>query len=409
MLKFLKMDKNFIRVRQKVPKVEPIRDVEKVLREKIRKIAFPSLSGKRVAICVPSRKIVKLDEIVRIAGEEIKRMGGRPFIAPAMGSHAGGTAQNQIEHLKKMGIGEETTGLEIFSTDETIKVFEKGRKFIFEKNVYESDYIFLINRIRPHTAFEADFGSGLMKLSAVGLGKGEGAWYAHRYGLKKYIPLAFNHLLKKGKILGGIGIVESYKGDICKLEVLHTKNIVSGEKKLFSFSKKILLKLPFYPVDILIVREMGKDISGTGLDTNVIGMERRRGEGKKVKCVVALNLSPDSFGNLYGVGFADVITEKIITNADWGVTYKNAFSTVCLQAVKIPIVAPDDEMAINFAYNFLKTKNPAVIIVESTGKLEYLLLNEKVLKMTRGKVSVVESGISLSFDNQKNLVTKPYP
>jgi hypothetical protein len=402
------MDENFVRVKQRVPTLKIV-EPEKVLRKGFKKVLFPDVKGKRVAICVPSRKIKNLKEIVKIAGEEFIKRGGHPFIAPAMGSHAGGTAKNQIEHLRKMGVTEEDTGLEILSTDEVLEVFDGGKRFFFEKNVYESDYIFLINRIRPHTAFEANFGSGLMKLSAVGLGKTEGAWFAHRYGLDKYIPLAFNHLLKKGKILGGIGIVESFKGEPVILEVLNAKNLVKEEKRLFSISKKILLKLPFYPVDIFIVREMGKDISGTGLDTNVIGMERRKGEGENIKCLVVLNISPDSFGNLYGVGFADIITEKIIVNSDWGITYRNAFSTGCLQAVKIPLVASDDETAINFAFRLLKEKNPAVVIAESTGRLEYLLLNGEALKRAKRRVRVLQEGIPLSFDSQKNLITSIYP
>jgi len=402
------MDKIFTRVKQKVPPYK-ILEPEEVLRKKFKKVLFPDLKGKRVAICVPSRKIKNLKEIVKIAGEELLKRGGHPFIAPAMGSHAGGTAQSQIEHLRKMGIMEEETGLQILSTDEVLEVFEGRNRFFFEKNVYESDFIFLINRIRPHTAFEADFGSGLMKLSAVGLGKTKGAWYAHRYGLKKYIPLAFHHLLKKGKILGGIGIVESFKGEPVALEVLNAKNLMKGEKRLFSISKKFLLKLPFYPVDILIVREMGKDISGTGLDTNVIGMERRKGEGKNIKCVVVLSISADSYGNVYGVGFADIITEKIIVNAQWDVTYRNAFSTGCLQAVKIPVVTPDDETAIDFAYSLFNKKNPTVVMAESTGRLEYLLLNEEALKKAKRKVKVVERKVPLSFDARKNLITTVYP
>lgn len=402
------MNKNFIRVKQEVPNVKPL-NPEEVLRKRFKKVLFPDIKGKRVAICVPSRKIINLKEIVKIAGEEIKKMGGHPFIAPAMGSHAGGDAERQIEHLRRMGISEEETGLEILATDEVIEIFERGKRFFFEKNVYDSDYIFLINRIRPHTAFEADFGSGLMKLSAVGLGKTEGAWLAHRYGLEKYIPLAFNHLLKKGKILGGIAIVESFRGEPVILEVLNAKNLLEEEKRLFSISKKLLLKLPFYPVDIFIVREMGKDISGTGLDTNVIGMERRKGEGENIKCLVVLNPSLESFGNLYGIGFADIITEKIILHADWGVTYRNAFSTGCLQAVKIPMVAPDDETAIEFAFSLLKTKSPGVVIAESTGRLEYLLLNEEALKRVKRKVTVVQEGVSLSFDAQRNLITTIYP
>jgi hypothetical protein len=402
------MDENFIRVKQKVP-APKIVEPREVLEKKFKRVFFPDIKGKRIAICVPSRKIKYLKEIVKIAGEELAKRGGHPFIAPAMGSHAGGTAQSQIEHLRRMGITEEETGLEILSTDEVLEVFNGRKRFFFEKNVYESDYIFLINRIRPHTAFEADFGSGLMKLSAVGLGKTEGAWLAHRYGLKKYIPLAFNHLLKKGKILGGIGIVESFKGEPVVIEVLSAKNLVKEEKRLFSISKKLLLKLPFYPVDIFVVREMGKDISGTGLDTNVIGMERRKGQGKRIKCVVVLNITPDSFGNLYGLGFADIITEKIIVNADWSVTYRNAFSTGCLQAVKIPLVAPDEESAISFAYSLLNKKNPTVVIAESTGRLEYLLLNQEALKRAKRRVKVVQEGVCLSFDAHKNLLTPIYP
>lgn len=402
------IDENFIRVRQRVPTIKPI-SVEDLLRRRFRSLSFPEINGKRIAVCLPSRKIKGLKEIVKIAGEEFRKIGGLPFILPAMGSHAGGNALSQIQHLRMMGIEEREIGLEVVSTDELLEIFEKGRRLLFERNAYESDYIFLINRIRPHTAFKADFGSGLMKLSTVGLGKTEGAYHAHRYGLKKYIPLAFSHLLRKKKILGGIGIVESFNGEIAKIEVFNAKNLVDGEKKLFSISKKLLLKLPFYPVDILIVREMGKDISGTGLDTNVIGMERRRGEGKNVKCLTVLNISPDSFGNLYGLGFADIITEKIIVNADWAVTYRNALSTGCLQAVKVPIVMPNDETAISLSYNLLKKKNPTVIIAESTGKLEYLLLNEHALKSARNRISIIEDKISISFDTQKNLITTIYP
>lgn len=401
------LKEKFYRVKQRVPRIKPV-DVISTLKEEFRRASLPGIKGKRIAIAVPSRKIPGLPDIVRIAGEELKKPGGKPFIVPAMGSHAGGTAEKQIEHLRRMGITEEATGLEIKGSDEVVEINEKGKRFFFERTAFESDFIFLINRIRPHTAFSGDFGSGLMKLSSVGIGKFEGASFAHREGLEKYIPSAFNYLKEAGKILGGIGIVQSFTGEVARIKLLSSHNLMEEEKKMFRLSKKLLLKLPFYPVDLLIVREMGKDISGTGLDTNVIGMERRKGGREKVRVIVVLNLSIDSMGSAYGIGFADVITKKVVSNVNWEVTYRNALSTGCIHSVKIPIVIGSDYEAINFSIGILKKEAPSIILIDSTGRLEYLLFNSEALRKVKRNVEVIKE-VFLSFDSAGNLTTTAYP
>lgn len=390
-------EEKYYRVRQRVKEVEAIPFLD-VLKEELKKLR-KNLKGKRVAIAVGSRKITGYREIVKECVEAIMERGGRVFIVPAMGSHAGGNAEEQREFLIKSGFTPEYLGCEIVSKDELIEV----DGFLFDKFAYKCDYIFLVNRIKPHTAFSGSFGSGLMKLATIGLGKKEGAFRGHRVGLRNYIEKGFKCLLKEGKVLGGVGIVERYDGKIASIKFIPSYKIPETEISMMKMVKRIMLKLPFYPVDILVVRSIGKDISGTGIDTNVVGMERREGKRKKVKCVVALNISPESRGNGYGLGFADVITERIITNVDWKVTYTNALSTTCIEAIKIPFVLPADRDALIFAENFVNSPSPSVIIVENTSSLMVMLMNEEALKRSRGKVEVLERDISLKFDSFDNL------
>lgn len=392
------IEQRYYRVRQKI-KLPKTVSFYPELQKELKKLKG-SLKKKRVAIAVGSRNISYYREVVKECIKAIKERGGEVFVVPAMGSHAGGDSENQRKFLTRLGFTRRYLKCEVVSENHLVEV----DGFVFDKFAYKCcDYIFLINRIKPHTAFSGEFGSGLMKLATVGLGKKEGAFRAHRMGLKKYIKEGFEHLLKNKKILGGIGIVERYDGKMISLKFISPYRIPEVEREMLKLAKSGMLKLPFYPLDILAIHSIGKDISGTGIDTNVVGMERREGRRKKVKCIVAMNISYESTGNGYGIGFADVITEKIITNIDWKVTYTNALSTGCIEAIKIPFILPDDKEALAFSQKFLGISNPSVIIVRNTSDLEVMLMNEESFKKCERKVEMLDEKVFLKFDSLGNL------
>jgi hypothetical protein len=329
-----------------------IADVEAAVRAELERARarFPA-AGSRVAIGVGSRGIANIDRIVKTAVDLLRHWDLQPFIVPAMGSHGGATAEGQAALLAGYGVTEARMGCPVRSSMDVVEL-DRGNLphgIYMDRLAHESDGVLLINRIKPHTDFHGRFESGLAKMAVIGLGKEPAASTMHGFGvpgLRDGVPRAAEHILAAGRIIGGLAIVENAYDETMALEFLGADEVLAREPALLEIARANMPALPMKALDILIVDALGKNISGTGLDTNVIGRIRIAGQPEpdspRITAIVVCDLTDESHGNATGAGLADVITRRVFDKIDVGVTYKNVFTSGFPERGKIPLVAPTD-------------------------------------------------------------------
>jgi hypothetical protein len=312
----------------------------------------------RVAITAGSRGIANMPAILRACGEAIREVSGDPFIMPAMGSHGGATADGQRDVLAGYGIIRETVGMPVISSMDVQEIGAIDDMPVFmSTTALEADHVLLVNRIKPHTDFRGPFESGLAKICAIGLGKQRGAQTIHSYGtrgLAELMPRAARLMIDKtGKVLGGLAILENAYDHTAAIRLVEADGIAGDpEAALQRQSKDLIGSLPFEALDVLIVDEMGKNVSGTGMDTNVLGRMFVPGVPEagrpRITAVVVLDLTDESHGNAIGVGLADFTTERVISRIDWQVTYMNGYTAGIsgLLRNRLPNVLLNDRAAI---------------------------------------------------------------
>lgn len=342
--------------------------------------------GDTVCIGVPSRGISSMNEVLRATITALTSIGAKTFIVPAMGSHGGGTAEGQREVLTGYGITEEALGAPIQSNYEGQQVGEvelngKPLAIYWDQNAVQADHVLLINRIKEHTAFSGSVESGLMKIMAVGLGKPEGAKAMHAAGLKEAIPVVANWLMAHFPILGGIAILENGLHEPMVIEAVRAEQIPVREPQLLEEVRRVLPRIPFSDLDVLIIGEMGKDLSGTGMDTNVIGKYRRNwGEpSPNYRHIVVLDLTEASHGNATGVGFADVITRKLFDKIDLPATQLNCLTAGNFNGAKIPVVAEDKDHAVEWVMQGKVPEEVRMVYVDSTLALETIWVSPSMV------------------------------
>jgi hypothetical protein len=399
-----------IRVRQIFEK-NHIKDVEGKVVQEIEgvRVLRDLPAGAEIAIAVGSRWIRNLIPLVRKTVEIFQEAGMRPFIVPAMGSHGGATAPGQRDLLKTMGISEETVGVPVVSSMEVVTLgeMEGGGPVYFDSKALHSRGIVVINRVKPHTAFKGEIESGLMKMLCVGLGKHRGAEVMHRYGLRDGIPRAARIILKKAPVLLGIAILENSLDETMEIKAALPQQFEQIDRTLLIQSKELIPKLPFDPIDILIVEQMGKNISGIGMDTNVIGMWRRIGGERKpdIRCLIVLDLSSESEGNAMGVGLADLTTRRLAEKIHYAKTYANALTAGFWTGAKIPIVLESDKETIDTGLRWFKGKEATIVRIKNTRELEELAISESLLGNVGGKrIETMGKPQTLSFDSLGNLI-----
>jgi len=344
---------NVVKIRYNFP-ADSIMDINKAVLECLHRdnTIDRIKEGNTVAIAVGSREIANIGCIVKTLVTEVKKRGGNPFLVPAMGSHGGATAKGQREILESFGLTEENTGAPIKSSMETVKVglTESGIPVYIDKFAYEADCIIPVGRIKPHTDFRGRFESGLMKMIAIGLGKQKGASICHQLGLpamSENIYAIANVSIKKTNIIFGIGIIENAFHETYRIIAIPAECLEQEEPLLLTEAKRLIPGIPFKKVDVIVVDEMGKDISGTGMDSNVIGRSSTLGEWEPyAERIVVLDLTDNSHNNANGVGLADIITERLFSKISFEQTYPNAITSSETNAVKIPVVMPNDLLAI---------------------------------------------------------------
>ena len=307
-----------------------------------------SLSGKRVAIAVGSRGIDQLPLIVRTVVERLRSYGAEPFIFPAMGSHGGGTSEGQRMMLESLGVSEESAGAPIDSTMETVDLgySPHGIRLVASRPAIEAGAILFINRIKPHTDFSSNqIGSGLRKMCLIGLGKIEGAFEYHRaarrIGFEAMLLEVSGEILSRLPNIYGLGLIEDGYHQLAHIEELRGAEFAAREPALFAMADEWMPRLPFKEVDVLIVDEIGKNISGAGMDPNVTGRDihgiPRPDRRTIINTIFVRDLTPESHGNAIGLGYADLVTARLVAKMNKQITYTNSLSSMTPASVRIPM------------------------------------------------------------------------
>ncbi|MBS4224191.1 lactate racemase domain-containing protein [Lederbergia citrea] len=317
--------------------------------------------GDRVAIAVGSRGVAKISVLVREVVKAIKGAGGKPFIIPAMGSHGGATAEGQRDVLKQLGVEEETVGAPVISSMDVVKIGElpNGLPVYFDKQAYEADKIVVINRVKPHTAFRGPVESGLMKMITIGLGKQKGAEAAHAYSFKymaEHVIAMTRIAMEKTPLIFGLATIENAYDRPAKVVAVPIEEVEKLEPDLLKEAKSLMPRILFDSIDVLVVNELGKDISGDGMDPNITGRFATpyASGGPEVKRTVVLGLTKKTDGNANGIGLADMTTKAVVDQIVWEKGYANALTSTVVDVIKLPMVLENDEMAVKAA---IKTCN----------------------------------------------------
>ena len=319
------------KVRQKFS-APSLDNVPQAIRDQLNALGLPhGLAGARIAVAVGSRGITNLQAIVRATVDWLKSKGAAPFIVPAMGSHGGATAEGQEQVLAEYGVTQAGVGVPIVSSMEVVEVGAMGSIPVFlDKRAHQADGIVLINRIKSHTQFRSDIESGLLKLISIGLGKDRMAGIIHSYGMRgmvELIPEAARVVLAKEKVLFGLAIVENAYKQTATIRALHPAEMEREEKVLLRQAKDLMPTLPADRLDLLIIDEIGKEISGPGMDSSIHGRIMLHGypdpEKPDINLLAVLDLTKATMGNAMGLGVADLTTERLVKKIDWQKTYVN--------------------------------------------------------------------------------------
>lgn len=370
--------------------------------------------GLSIALTAGSRGIDRIVEVLAALAAWLKEHGAKPFLVPAMGSHAGATAEGQTALLAGLGITEASVGAPIRSSMETALLGRvDGLPVHLDRLAAEADGIVVVNRIKPHTSYHGPCESGLIKMLAVGLGKREGAEAVHRRGpraLRDTVPRMAEFILAERPVLFGLALIENAFDRLARIEAVPAEAMLSREPGLLAEAKARLPSLPFHDIDVLVVDRIGKEISGTGLDTNVIGRLYIAGEPEpelpRIRRIVALDLSPGAKASAYGLGLADVTTSRLVRKIDPALDRENALASTFLERAKIPIAFASDREAIAAALSCSWCEDPEkarLVRIQDTLHLAELMVSETLAQQSLAPLEIVSGPNPLLFDPEGNL------
>jgi hypothetical protein len=405
------------RVRQKFTGPR-LADIPGGVRQALRDASLPIRRGDTVAVGAGSRGIANIDVVVRATVDELKRQGARPFVFPAMGSHGGATAEGQLSVLAHYGITEATMGCELRASMDVVQVGEAlGMPVWLDRIAAEADWIGLVNRVKPHTDFKGSIESGLFKMMTIGLGKYRGAIQYHRAavnrGYETVITSIGREMLGKARIGFGLGVVENGYDETAKVEAFNAADLEAGERRLLKEAREWMARLPFSPIHVLVVEEMGKNISGSGMDTNVIGRPSNPHEpfpnDPKILWIVALDLTEDSYGNALGIGNADFTTRRLADKIDMKMTLINCIAACQPNSAKVPATYPTDREAVETALScigMIPPEEARIIRIKNTLALGEIECSEAYLPSLaqRPDLEVVGEARPLGFDADGRLI-----
>ncbi|MBU1276222.1 MAG: DUF362 domain-containing protein [Proteobacteria bacterium] len=363
--------------------------------------------GQSVAVGVPSRGMHDLKDVVVTTVECLRELGLKPYITPAMGSHGGATGEGQIGVLDGLGINESTTGVPLKGSMDVVSLgrIESGAEVFLAKDALEADHIVVINRVKPHTSFRAEVESGLCKILAVGLGRQVGASTIHKYQLGETIVPAAKLIMEKVHVLLGVAVTENALGGTNSVRLAVPEKFPEVDSELLREAWTLFPRLPIDQLDVLLVDEAGKDISGAGMDINIIGFWRRDGGERKpdYRVLALLSLTPDSHGNALGMGYADLISQRMIDSVDMQATYMNALASGALRSARVPMTLETDRRVVEVALGMVPDPmNARMARISNTLNLRTFWVTAPLLPELRQKqgVTVHEEPLALQFDEQ---------
>jgi hypothetical protein len=387
------------RIRRHFPSAK-LASVEKTMQQELFLSGINLPKGATIALAVGSRGIRNLQGIVRETVDWVKEQGATPFIVPAMGSHGGATGAGQQAVLESYGISEALVGASIRASMETVEL-PQGLlpwKIFFDRHASQAAGTILINRVKPHTDFHGHYESGLMKMTVIGLGKQHQAQQMHGLGvpgLRDVIPQVAVQSFRSNNVLFGIAVVENSYDETCAIKVIPKARIAEEEPPLLEMARTLMPDLPLEAIDILIVDEIGKDISGAGLDTNVIGRLKIAGQPEpaspSIKMIILRDISERSHGNAVGTGLADIITRRLFDKIDYRSTYQNLVTSGFLERGKVPVIAETDLQAVHFALAGsapLKMEEARILRIRNTLRLDELWVSPRVLEELQGRQDI---------------------
>ena len=400
-----------VRVRQTFSRPR-VADIPRSVPEALARASLPVKRGDTVAVGAGSRGIANIDVIVGATVRYLRDLGARPFVFPAMGSHGGGTADGQLDVLAHYGITEATMGCPVRATMDVVQVGEAlGLPVWLDRLASEATWIGVVNRVKPHTDFKGSIESGLFKMMTIGLGKWKGAMQYHRanvtHGYETVITAVGREMLAKAPIGFGLGIVENGYDETAHVEAFNAVELEQGERRLLKDARDWMARLPFSPIDVLVVEEIGKNISGSCMDTNVIGRPSNPHEpfpaDPKILWIVALDLTEESYGNATGIGNADFTTRRLVDKIDMKPTLINCITACTPNGAKVPATYDTDREAIENALSCIGLTPPEkarVIRIKNTLMLGEIEVSEAFLPEVakRGDLTPLGEPTTLPFD-----------
>ena len=405
-----------------IPKVAKVRqtfnndvleDVERTLLRGLEESCAPIKPGARIAITCGSRGIDQYVLLIKTVVAFVKSKGGQPILIPSMGSHGGATAEGQTEVLRRYGITEESVGAPVVSSMEVKEIGRtpKGLPVYIDKNACEADGIILVNRVKPHTSFRGRHESGLLKMLAIGLAKQKGAEMTH---FLRFENMAENIIavgsigVEKLNILCGVCTVENGYGHVAELHVLRREEILTKEPEYLQSAWKRMPRIALDTIDLLVVNEIGKEISGTGMDTNIIGRfhtQAASGGPETIKLGV-LNVTEKSEGNANGMGLADFMPKHMYDDVDFEAVYVNTLTSTEPNSSRMPMVLANDREVFQAGVKLcgqINEDDVRLVIIRSTKYLDEVYMSEAAVKAAVMPVEVVSDYQEVPFDENGNL------
>ncbi len=377
--------------------------------------------GQSVAVTVGSRGVANIHTIIKAAVDHLKRLEAKPFIVPAMGSHGGGAAEGQQAIVEGYGVTEDFVGCPIRATMETVIVCEtkEGIPVHFDRYAYDADHVLVVGRIKPHTGFIGDIESGLMKMMLIGLGKHEGAKIYHRaindYSFGQIVRSVAHRVLTECGIVAGLATLENGYDETAKIEAVAPERFETREKELLVLAKQWMPRLPFRHVDVLLIDEFGKNISGSGMDTNVVGrkfLDHRAGDDEfpKVKRIIIRSLTEETHGNAAGIGGAEFCSKRVSEQIDMDITRINCLTGGSPVGAMLPVCLDTEREVLDSALStvgLVAPENAGVLWIKNTLLVAEVECSAKYLEEAeqRDDLEVISDLRELQFDDDDDLVS----
>jgi antitoxin (DNA-binding transcriptional repressor) of toxin-antitoxin stability system len=405
-----------VKVRQKFHAPE-VTNVAEAVQEAISKanVLDRIQPGDRVAIAVGSRGVADIPVLARETAAAVKKAGGTPFIVPAMGSHGGATAEGQIDVLEQLGVTEGIVGAPILASMEVIEIgrLDNGLPIYMDRHAYQADKVIVINRIKPHTAFRGPVESGLMKMITIGLGKQKGAEAAHAFSFKymaEHVVEMAKVAIERVPIIFGLGTLENAYDRPAKIVAIPAEELIKQEPELLLEAKSLMPKILFDPIDVLVVDEIGKDISGDGMDPNITGRYATpyASGGPVVARIAVLGLTKKTHGNANGIGMADMSTKKVMDSIMLEKGYANALTSTVIDVVKLPMILENEELAVKAAIktcNAFDLDKARVVRIKNTLDIQEIWISEALLDEAREMedIEILSKPAEMEFSREAQL------